>query len=173
MSNLQVKEIKGISFKNTIKFAICHDEFYLYSDNRDTIYTFDSKTLTNNVLPSPDKKIRGNITTLDFSPSRKYAAAGYTDGAIQVFDLDSNKPYKLLSKASGNSVQCIVFYSDTFLLSGFSNGSFVSYKIAFIPRENHISNFSSRPLRLYRPAIYRFVDGNDKSSKVVLPNFVD
>lgn len=173
MSNLQVKEIKGISIKNTIRFAICHDDFYLYSDNYDNIYSFDQNSISNSIFSFPDKKVKGHITALDFSPSRKYAAAGYTDGAIQVFDLDSNKPYKLLSKPSGNSVQCIVFYSDTFLLSGFSNGSFVSYKIAFIPRENHISNFSSRPLRLYRPAIYRFVDGNDKSSKVVLPNFVD
>lgn len=173
MSNLQVKEIKGILFKNTIKFAICHDDFYLYSDSNNTIYTFESNSITNKVLPSPDKKIRGSITALDFSPSQKYAAAGYSDGGLQVFDLDSNKAYKLLSKPNNNPVQSVMFYSDTFLLAVFASGVFMSYKIAFISRDNVISNFSSKPIGLYRPDIYRFAEGSEKSSKIILPNFVD
>lgn len=173
MSNLQVKEIKGISFKNEIKFAVCHDEFYLFSDNRDNIYTFDSNTISNATLPPPDKKIRGNITSLDFSPSRKYAAVGYSDGGLQVFDLDTNKPYKLLSKPNNNHVQNVMFYSDTFLLATLSNGIFLAYKISFITRDNVIIDFKSKPLGLYRPAIYRYVEGKEKSSKIILPNFMD
>ncbi|OHT04257.1 hypothetical protein TRFO_28309 [Tritrichomonas foetus] len=178
MNALQIKEIKGISYDGEVIFATCYDDYFIYADNANKIHTFDSKSYTNSILPPPDRKIKGNVVTVCCSPSRKFGAAGYSDGGLQLYDLESNKSLKLIVKPHNAAICKVLFYSDGFLLSIDSDGLLLMHKISLTigivsSRETQIAKLSKCVFGLFQPRIYRYVEGKERSARTILSNFTE
>lgn len=174
MNQLLISEVKGITYQNDIKLAVYHDNFFIYCDMFNTVRTFDPNGPTNEVLPPPDKKVTGNVIAIDFSPSKKYAAVAYDDISLQLFDLQNNKPFKLIHKGQrgkDSNVQSILFYSDSLLLYIFHDGTFCLYKInpvAFLSKETKILTTTSKPTGLFRPPSHSSDDTKNKETLIAI-----
>lgn len=179
---LQTKELKAITYDTTfIQNACCWEDFYAYIDQNRVIRSFSSISLKNTIFPSPDKKIKGKPTCIDCSPSHKFAAVGYSDGGLQLFDIESNKTSKLLEKPKNNSVLAVSFINDTLLIASYTNHTSILYKISITiglvtVRDQPLSVFAEDLNQIIVPPIYR--QSNDSNSKntqanIIAPIFAD
>lgn len=175
---LHCRQVKGITYGSEVIACSCKDGFFLYADEHDEIHTFDSQTLTNMWLPARDKKIRGTVVALDFSPSRHWAAISYTDGSIQVYDLEHNKVDKVVTKPHASFATSILFVDDSLFVAGDGNtlyGYRFSHTLGFLTtiREVVIAQFQSGIRRVSAPPVYRFVSGANRGARCVAPEFAE
>lgn len=114
---LQPHEVPGIQVKGDPEICTSmNDNFFLYCAN-DTLYSFDSSTLANSTLPQYDPAISpAVITALAISPSKTTAAAGFSNGSVQVFDLTKNVLSKSNIQKSDFSIKNIAFLDDFTIL---------------------------------------------------------
>ena len=179
MCALQVKEVGGISYEDKVKLAICHDGFFIFVDENNKIESFDESTLSSLVFQNPNKRIKGEVKCVDFSPNRKFCAAGFSDGSIQLFDIETGKASKLILKPHDAEIKHLIFCSDNYLLSVDSAGVLLLQRISVTigivsTKEMQITKIKEEPLKLYQPKVHSFfVEGKEKSSKLILSSFAD
>ena len=175
---LHCRQVKGITYGSEVIACACRDGFFLFADEHEELHTFDSATLQNVWLPARDKKIRGTIVALDFSPSRRYGAVSFTDGSIQVYDLEHNKLGKVVTKAHGSFATSILFVDDNMFVAGDGN-TLYGYRfisaLGFLStiRELVIAQFQSPIRKVSAPPVYRYVAGANRGARCVASSFTE
>ena len=173
---LRCREVRGLTINSEIIVCAGRDGFFVFADEFGDVHTFDSLTLCHTVLPPKDKRITGSVAAIDFSPSRRFAAVSFIDGSIQVFDLEQNKPGKVVAKPRATFASSLLFLDDTMFLAG-DGHNLVAYKfmqaLGFLAtiREMLVGQFQSEILKLSAPPVYRYVTGANGGSKCLAEGF--
>lgn len=159
-------KLQGIDNVLPVRKAIQHDGVFLYITSDDTICFFDSIQRINITFPPPDSSIKGLPNYISMNPSHRYAAVGFSDGGIQLYDLQTFKAIKLIRKPK-SPISDIVFLDDSFLLVGTSDGNLISYKISsrlliLSISETPLASFEQAITAIYVPYNYRFIRGSGK-----------
>ena len=170
-SFLQYKEQKGLVLKEELLGnPIIHEDFLLYSKD-DVLYALDFKAIRTCEFQNHDKEIRGVITAVAISPSHKLAAAGFSDGGIQLYDVQTLKPMKVVAKpGEKKSILSISFKEEMTILAVDSDGRLVKYDMkqgAFrmsVESTLLLSSVDPRITRVYIPGVWiSTADGNLKN----------
>jgi hypothetical protein len=171
-----ISPVRAFPFNSAIRLAINRDDCFLYVDSTHCLHFFDSSSLSRKALPSPDRSIRGVAITADISPSHQFAVVAYSDGAVQLFNLDENKAVRLLSKPHAGRISSVSFKDDSSL---FISESHVVSLIRITGRtwlaspETEVLRTASPVRCVLVPPVHRYVSGARGSSRLIGPRFSD
>ena len=171
VSFLQYREQRGMLLKQELLgIPSIHDDFLLYFKDS-VLYGLDFKNIRSVEFLNHDKDIRGVITAAAISPSHKFAVAGFSDGGIQLYDVQTTKPMKVIGKpGERKSVLNVAFKEETSVLAVDSDGKVVRYdwkQGAFrisVEATTVLSSVDPRITKIYVPCVWiNTADGNLKN----------
>lgn len=160
-SILHEKEVIGANYEGEIKLGAYHDGLYVYVNNADKIYAFNTINLSKITFDPPDRSINSSITAVALSPSHEYIVVGFIDGSIQSYEYPNPKPQKVISKARNTAILGLTFVRENTLLFMEASNYVYTYEFsksltALFNKEKVVCKLATQGLSMITPPIYRY-----------------
>lgn len=178
-SFLHEKEVIGANYEGEIKLGAYHDGLYIYVNNVDQVYAFNSINLSKITFEPPDKSIQSSVTAVALSPSHDYVVVGFLDGSIQSYEYPNPKPQKVISKSRGAVILSIAFIRENTIVFMDSTKNIFQYELSksmksLFAKDKHVCKLSSSGLSVVAPPVYRYrppTQNSKQSCYSICPKF--